>query len=51
MAWYCNHYSCEDCGTAWEDEWSATCEDDCPRCGCSYEPDYSEDLPSEATPC
>jgi hypothetical protein len=33
MPWFLNHYVCEDCGCEWEDEWSATCDDDCPECG------------------
>jgi rubrerythrin len=32
MAWYKNHYVCEECGNAWDDEWSAACDDDCPHC-------------------
>lgn len=33
MAWFLNKYVCADCKQEWEDEWSATCEDDCPHCG------------------
>ena len=33
MTWFRNQYFCEDCKRAWEDEWSATCDDDCPYCG------------------
>lgn len=33
MAWFLNKYLCEDCEQQWEDEWSATCDDDCPHCG------------------
>jgi hypothetical protein len=45
MAWFRNHYSCEECGYDWEDEWSCTCDDDCPHCGSRhYSPHDSEDL-------
>lgn len=30
--WFCNHYQCPSCSTEWNDEWSATCDDDCPAC-------------------
>lgn len=33
MAWFLNHYICPRCKTPWSDEWSATCDDDCPKCG------------------
>ena len=33
MAWFRNYYRCARCGHEWTDEWSATCEDDCPHCG------------------
>ena len=33
MAWFCNYYQCARCGYDWTDEWSCTCEDDCPECG------------------
>ncbi len=45
MAWFRNIYRCEGCGQEWEDEWSATCDDDCPHCGARHmEPYESEDL-------
>jgi predicted nucleic acid-binding Zn-ribbon protein len=45
MAWYLNHYHCTDCGTSWTDEWSATCDDECPNCGSrNWSPYESEDL-------
>ncbi len=45
MAWYNNKYSCGECGTQWEDQWSCTCDDECPNCGASdYSPTESEDL-------
>lgn len=42
-----NHYRCEDCGVSWEDDWSATCDDECPKCGADYTPVRSE----EVAPC
>ncbi len=45
MSWFINHYLCERCQNKWEDEWSAMCEDDCPRCGARHmEPYDSTDL-------
>lgn len=45
MAWYCNHYHCDDCGTDWEDEWSCCCDDECPSCGSRHwSPHKSDDL-------
>jgi len=45
MAWFLNHYSCDQCGEHWDDEWSCTCDDDCPNCGSRhYSPVDSEDL-------
>ena len=45
MAWFRNHYDCDRCGCAWEDEWSCMCDDDCPRCGARHmSPSDSEDL-------
>ena len=45
MAWYLNHYHCQDCNTAWSDEWSCGCDDDCPECGSRHWSPYeSEDL-------
>jgi hypothetical protein len=34
MAWFLNFYRCDDCGRVWSDEWSCTCDDECPHCGC-----------------
>lgn len=46
MAWFRNHYECARCGHRWTDEWSATCDDDCPHCGARHmSPRKSEDLP------
>jgi len=36
MAWFRNHYTCARCGKEWSDEWSAMCDDDCPRCGARH---------------
>ena len=45
MAWYLNHYECEDCGRAWQNEWSCMCDDDCPHCGARHmSPVDSDDL-------
>ena len=45
MAWFRNYYKCERCGSHWADEWSATCDDDCPRCGARHMSPYeSEDV-------
>jgi hypothetical protein len=45
MAWFRNHYHCGECGASWEDEWSCTCDDDCPECGSRhYSPFDSDDL-------
>lgn len=30
---FLNHYRCPRCGHEWGDVWSATCDDDCPKCG------------------
>jgi DNA-directed RNA polymerase subunit RPC12/RpoP len=44
MAWFRNYYRCARCRRKWTDEWSATCEDDCPRCGARHMSPYkSED--------
>ncbi len=42
--WFCNHYNCSRCGTSWSDEWSATCDDECPECGADISPTESDDL-------
>jgi hypothetical protein len=45
MAWFRNHYDCDRCGGSWSDEWSCTCDDDCPACGARHmSPTESEDL-------
>ena len=43
MAWFQNHYRCENCGREWEDAWSSTCEDDCPHCGARHMSPYDSD--------
>lgn len=43
MAWFRNHYQCARCGRKWEDEWSATCDDDCPHCGARHMSPYDSD--------
>ena len=45
MAWYRNYYECDRCTETWEDEWSCTCDDDCPSCGARHaSPVNSDDL-------
>ncbi len=44
MATYLNHYHCEACDVAWQDEWSCACNDRCPACNAEIEPHQSEDL-------
>ena len=40
-----NLYRCGDCGHEWQDEWSCTCDDDCPDCGSRHWTPYkSEDI-------
>ena len=38
MALFRNFYRCARCGHEWTDEWSATCDDDCPHCGAHHFP-------------
>jgi DNA-directed RNA polymerase subunit RPC12/RpoP len=45
MSWFTNFYNCSECGGTWHDEWSATCDDDCPHCGARHmSPCDSDDL-------
>src|SRR5690348_1002899 len=45
MAWFINFYRCDDCQRIWTDEWSCTCDDECPHCGLrDMTPFNSEDL-------
>jgi DNA-directed RNA polymerase subunit RPC12/RpoP len=45
MAWFLNVYRCERCKKVWTDEWSCTCDDECPHCGSRHmTPFHSEDL-------
>jgi transcription initiation factor IIE alpha subunit len=46
-----NHYHCEECDISWSDDWTCACDDDCPRCGCSYTPHQTEDIGSDANVC
>lgn len=42
---FLNHYTCERCGEAWQDEWSCAADDDCPSCGARHmTPHTSEEL-------
>jgi DNA-directed RNA polymerase subunit RPC12/RpoP len=36
MAIFRNYYHCPTCHREWTDEWSATCDDDCPHCGARH---------------
>jgi predicted nucleic acid-binding Zn-ribbon protein len=41
---FLNYYHCPRCDKDWTDQWSATCDDDCPHCGCRHISPYrSED--------
>ena len=45
MAWFLNFYRCGRCRKVWTDEWSCTCDDECPHCGFrDMTPFNSEDL-------
>jgi hypothetical protein len=45
MAWFLNLYKCDCCRRRWTDEWSCTCDDQCPHCGArDMTPFDSEDL-------
>jgi hypothetical protein len=45
LAWFRNYYECASGGGEWTDEWSCTCDDDCPECGARHMSPYrSEDL-------
>lgn len=45
MAWCLNHYQCDRCQNTWTDEWSATCDDECPHCDARHmSPTSSDDL-------
>jgi predicted nucleic acid-binding Zn-ribbon protein len=44
MAWYLNKYKCEDCGAVWEDQWSCSCDDECPECSVDHSPYNSVDM-------
>ena len=40
---FANYYICPRCGLHWTDIWEATCDDDCPKCGCRHVSPYSSD--------
>jgi Zn-finger nucleic acid-binding protein len=45
MAWFLNFYRCARCKRIWTDQWSCTCDDDCPHCGARHmSPFDSENL-------
>lgn len=40
-----NYYTCPVCDRQWTDDWSATCDDTCPKCGAeNISPTHSKDL-------
>ena len=44
MAWFRKRYKCEECGTAWTDDWSCACNDGCRRCDKETETNDYDDL-------
>ena len=43
--WFVNHYTCPRCGAQWQDEWSATVDDECPECRTrNISPHHSEEV-------
>lgn len=40
---FTNHYHCSECDIDWTDQWSSTCDDECPECGTCFTPTHSED--------
>lgn len=46
-----NFYVCPQCKHEWDDDWSAMCDDDCPRCGLRHiQPIRSEDIEDATSP-
>ncbi len=43
MAWFLNHYRCNECGYRWDDEWSCCCDDECPPCQTGEVSPYDSD--------
>ena len=43
MPMFRNYYRCPTCHRKWTDEWSATCDDDCPHCGERHISPYKSD--------
>ena len=37
-----NHYSCQDCGLQWVDNWFCACDDKCEKCNAAISPHHSE---------
>ncbi len=45
-----NHYMCPICEHEWSDELTATCDDDCPRCGTRHiSPFDSEEIADDGS--
>jgi hypothetical protein len=48
MVLFRNFYRYDRCGHEWSDDWSATCDDDCPECSARHMSPYqSEDIAEE----
>ena len=48
--WFRNYYECSNpnCEADWSDDWTAMCDDDCPKCGQrAITPYYSEEIDGE----
>ena len=45
-----NHYSHPACGVEWEDIWTSTCDDKCPKCDAPISPYCSEELDTDFEP-
>jgi DNA-directed RNA polymerase subunit RPC12/RpoP len=43
MALFRNFYRCARCDYEWTDDWSATCDDDCPACGARHMSPYKRE--------
>jgi hypothetical protein len=45
MAWFLNHYRCDECSRRWANDWSCMCDDECPNCEArDFSPVRSDDL-------
>lgn len=46
-----NFYRHEECGTQWDNYWTATCDDECPSCGAAISPYKSADAETGEVEC